>query len=228
MSLGLCFSQCIVFISHPIGAIYCCIVKIKKMKKYNLLQLSLLFFSLPILISVIFIVYAYRIKNNLTVFIPDLLVINNNELNIKKLVDLNYNQVQVIQYLKLYDFLCSLIFIFAIPYCLLLVPMLFGTSGKHIKSFMFIAHMKAAELSKIFFGVIMASLGFIFIGVHPLFYFMDFELKFIRFGYLSLYLFITINTGIILLTGLFSGLVGFYKYFLLKNRQNSKKHAQVV
>lgn len=224
MSLGLCFSQCIVFTSHPIGAIYCCIVKIDKMKKYNLLQLSLLFFSLPILISVIFIVYAYKIKNNLTVFIPDLLTINNNELNIKKLIDLNYNRVQVIQYLKLYDFLCFLIFIFAIPYCLLLIPMLFGTSGKHIKSFMFIAHMKAAELSKVFFGIILFSVGFVFIGVHPLFYFMDYELKLIRLGYLTLYLFITINTSILSLAAIFSGHVMLYKYFLLKNRRNSKKH----
>jgi len=197
----------------------------QKEKKPNLLFLSLLFFSLPILVSTIFLIYVYRLKYDINVDIPKLINFNNNEINIKKLVSFNYKEINIIQYLRLYDFLLCVIFVFAIPYFLFLIPILFGKTGPHIKSYMIIAHMEFAEILRLIAGILLFSGEFYFLGIYLLYYLMDFETNIIRSGYLEIFLYYRIVICILSLAFIFFGFVGLYKYILLKIRLNSKKHA---
>ena len=192
----------------------------QKEKKTNLLFLYLLFFSLPLLISIIFLIYIFILKYNINIYIPELINFNNNYVYIIKLSRYKYDKNIIIQYLKLYDFLIFLIIIFIFPYFFALTPILFGKTGKNIKSYMIIAHMK---LFRLIFGILLFTFGMYFFGINFAFYFMDYEINMIRSGYLELLLFYRIMVFIFSLAFWFAGFVGIYKFILLKVRLNSKK-----
>jgi hypothetical protein len=200
----------------------------KEKIKSDIFVLSLKFFSLPIIVAIIFLFYVFMLKKDIHIIIPELLNINNYDYNIKKLAILGYSEIEIVQYIKLYDFLLCLIFIFIVPYFVILSKFLFGTTPAHIKSYLIIAHMKFPNFLKVIVGIVMFSFGIYQFGIYFLYYLAGFEIAIIRSGNLKFFLFYRIELGIIFLAAVFGGWVILYKYILLKHRLKSKKNAKVV
>jgi hypothetical protein len=197
-------------------------------KNENLIETTLCFFSLPIFIAAIFLIYVFLVRKNIDIRIPEILNFNNNEINIKKLYFLNYGSHEAVQFLKFYDFLVSLIFIFAIPYFLIVSSVMFGNTPRIIQSYLYIVRSKYSNLVRLILATILFYFGFLFIGIYFMQYLMGFELNFIRSGQIELFIFIRILMCSFYLLGIFVCFIFFYKYILLRYRLYWRKNAKVV
>ena len=197
-------------------------------KNENLFETTLCFFSLPIVIAAVFLIYVFLVRKNIDIRIPEIINFNNNEINIKKLYFLNYDSHEAVQFLKFYDFLVSLIVIFAIPYFLIVSSVMFGTTPRIIKSYLLIGRPRFSYLVKLIIGTLMVSFSFFHTGVYFLHYLMGFESNLIRAGHIESFIFIRILVCSFCLTFTFIGLIVLYKYLLLKYRLSSKRQAKVV
>lgn len=194
----------------------------------NLLETTLCFFSLPIVIATVFLIYVFLVRKNIDIRIPEIINFNNNEVNIKKLYFLNYDSHEAVQFLKFYDFLVSLIVIFAIPYFLIVSSVMFGTTPRIIKSYLLIGRSKYGNLIKLILATVLFFFGFLFIGIYFMQYLMGFELNFIRSGQIELFIFIRILMCSFYLLGIFVCFIFFYKYILIRYRLYWRKNAKIV
>lgn len=197
-------------------------------KNENLFETTLCFFSLPIVIAAVFLIYVFLVRKNVDIRIPEIINFNNNEINIKKLYFLNYDSHEAVQFLKFYDFLVALIVIFAIPYFLIVSSVMFGTTPRIIKSYLLIGRSKYGNLVKLILATVLFFFGFLFIGVYFLNYLMIFEVNFLRTGQIESIIIFRILMCSLYLLGIFVCFIVFYKYILLKHRLKSKKNAKVV
>jgi hypothetical protein len=197
-------------------------------KNGKILLTTLNFYSLPIIIILIYGIYVILLRKNIDLKIPEMINFNNNPINIKKLYLLDYDYYEAVQFLKLYDFLISLILILSIPYLVIVSRVMFGTTPRIIKSYLFMSRLTFSDLVRLILGMILFSFGFFYIGVYFLHYLMGFESNLIGERGIELFIFYRILLCSFSLIFTLSSLISLYKYILLKHRLKSKKNAKVV
>ena len=196
--------------------------------KENYILYNFAIISLPLFITIIYILYiflnAYILK-----YIPEIVNFNNNKMNIEKLNFFKYSVNESIQYLKIYDFLLSLLFIFMIPYFFIYSKFVLQDRKTKIRTYLYIRKFrKITFLLYFIFWNLLLIFSIFFIGVYFLYYLTNFDLKLMQTGHIKIFIFYRIlycNFSI-LFTFLFFFII--YKYSLLKHRLSSKRYAKVV
>jgi hypothetical protein len=157
--------------------------------KGNSILYNFTIISFPLFITIIYLLYIF-LDEYISKYIPEILNFNNNKINIEKLNFFKYSVNESIQYLKIYDFLLSLLFIFMIPYFFIYSKFVLQDRKTKIRTYLYIRKFrKITFLLYFIFWNLLLIFSIFFIGVYFLYYLTNFDLKLMQTGHIKIFIF---------------------------------------